>query len=67
MEGSDLPRLAMPARRALADAGYTHLEQLTDVSEEDLLELHGMGRNTMQVLREALAERGLSFLDDEDD
>jgi hypothetical protein len=60
-EQSDLPKLAAPARRALLGAGYTRLEQLTEVSEAEVMELHGMGQNAMRVLREALEERGLSF------
>jgi len=41
---SDLPtELASPARRALAGAGYTRLEQFTQVSEDEVLKLHGMG------------------------
>jgi hypothetical protein len=56
-----LPKLAAPARRALAGAGYTHLEQLAEVTESDLLELHGMGPNAIAVLRHALKEHGLSF------
>jgi hypothetical protein len=58
---SDLPKLAAPARRALAAAGYTRLEQLSGVSESELLALHGMGQNAMQVLRVALEERHLSL------
>ena len=58
---SDLPKLAAPARRALARAGYTTLEQLADVSESELSRLHGMGPNALGALREALAQRGLSF------
>ncbi|HUP26815.1 MAG TPA: DNA-binding protein [Chloroflexia bacterium] len=54
-------RLASPAQRALAAAGYTHLEQLTTVTEADLKKLHGMGPNAIAQLREALAARGLSF------
>ena len=60
-EQSDLPKLAAPARRALLGAGYTRLEQLTEVSESEVMKLHGMGPNAMRVLREALEERGLSF------
>jgi hypothetical protein len=60
-EQSDLPKLAAPARRALLGAGYTRLEQLTEVSESEVMKLHGMGANAMRVLREALEERGLSF------
>jgi hypothetical protein len=58
---SDLPKLAAPARRALLGAGYTRLEQLTEVSEAEVMKLHGMGQNAMRVLRKALEDRGLSF------
>jgi hypothetical protein len=44
-------------------AGYTRLEDLTKVTESEVMKLHGMGSNAMQVLRNALAERGLSFRD----
>ncbi len=58
-----LDRLAAPARRALAGAGYTTLEQLAEVHERDIASLHGMGRNALEKLRRALAEHGLSFAD----
>jgi hypothetical protein len=58
---TDLPKLAAPARRALLGAGYTRLEQLTEVSESEVMELHGMGPNALRALRKALEERGLSF------
>ena len=60
-EETDLPKLAAPARRALLGAGYTRLERLTTVKESEVMKLHGMGRNAMRVLRDALQERGLSF------
>ncbi len=48
---SDLPdELAQPARRALAGAGYQHLEQLTKISED-----------AIKQLRQALSAQGLSF------
>lgn len=59
----DLPKLARPARDALIAAGYLRLEQLTNVSETQLLKLHGMGPNAIKQLRAALQERGLSFAD----
>jgi hypothetical protein len=62
-EGTDLPKLAAPARRALIGAGYTRLEDLTKVKASDVMKLHGMGPNAMEVLRAALEERGLSFRD----
>ena len=62
-EETNLPKLAAPARRALQGAGYTRLEDLTKLTESEVMKLHGMGANAMQVLRTALAERGLSFRD----
>ena len=51
----DLPaNLAGPARRALAAAGYTRLEQLTQISEAELRRLHGMGPKALDQLRRAL-------------
>ncbi len=58
---SDLPKLAAPAWRALAAAGYSRLEQLTYIREADLKKLHGIGPNAIEQLRRALAVKGLSF------
>jgi uncharacterized protein YdhG (YjbR/CyaY superfamily) len=55
------PKLSAPAHRALSGAGYTRLDQLTQVSEAELKELHGMGPTAIAALRAALHERGLSF------
>lgn len=63
---SDLPPgLSMPARRALGDAGYRRLEQLTELSEAEVKKLHGVGPNAIGQLRSALAVRGLQFADEE--
>ncbi|WP_312472053.1 helix-hairpin-helix domain-containing protein [Neobacillus sp.] len=53
--------LAKPARRALLGAGYVQLEQLANVSEAEILQLHGMGPKALEQLRRALATKGLSF------
>lgn len=59
---SDLPdELAQPARRALAGAGYQHLEQLTKISEDAIKHLHGVGPKAIEQLRQALSAQGLSF------
>lgn len=59
---SDLPiGLARPAQRALVQAGYQRLEQLTALSEADIKKLHGIGPNAIRQLRHALAARGLSL------
>jgi predicted flap endonuclease-1-like 5' DNA nuclease len=61
---SSWPRgIGAPARRALAGAGYTRLDQLAEVTEAELKRLHGMGPKALGVLREALAANGLSFAD----
>lgn len=59
-----LPKIGAPATRALTDAGYTRLSQLSDVSAADLLKLHGVGTKAIQILREALAQKGLKFKGD---
>ena len=58
----DLPKIGAPALRALQSAGIHSLEALTQVTEAELSQLHGMGPNALGKLRQALAERGLSFL-----
>lgn len=50
-----------PARRALREAGVTHLKQLTRFSEMELLKMHGVGPKAIRLLRDALAQRGLAF------
>jgi uncharacterized protein YdhG (YjbR/CyaY superfamily) len=59
----DLPaKLSAPARRALANKGIRHLVQLAQFSESDMLELHGVGKSSIPLLRNALAEKGLAFV-----
>lgn len=55
------PGAAKPAQRALASAGYTNLAQLASARESDLAALHGMGPKALDLLREALKQRGKSF------
>ena len=58
---SELPKLASPAQRALAASGIQRLEQLTEFSEEQLKQLHGIGPNALKQLHQAMRARGLSF------
>lgn len=58
------PKLANPARRALRRAGYTRLDQLTQVRESDLAGLHGMGAKAIGMLKVALAARGQGFAEE---
>jgi len=57
----DLPKISAPAQRALQSAGITNLKKLTEVTEDELLQLHGMGPNALGILRESLEANGLSF------
>lgn len=60
--GTPFPEgLAQPALRALAYAGYDHLEQLASVSEEDVSSWHGIGPNALKKLQAALTSLGLRF------
>lgn len=61
MSGSNLPKTSNPAQAALELAGYTRLEHLTTITEAELLAMHGVGPKAVRILREALAESGLSF------
>lgn len=56
-----LQQLAAPARRALENKGITSLQQLAEFSEEEILQLHGMGPGSLPKLREALATEKRSF------
>jgi DNA-directed RNA polymerase alpha subunit len=56
-----MSRLPAPARRALEGAGIHTIEQLASQTETELLRLHGFGKASLPVLKEALREAGLSF------
>src|SRR5574338_225343 len=63
-KSGDLPKgLSAPARRALAQAGCTNLEQVSNFSQAELKKLHGMGPKALDQLRSALAENGMAFAD----
>ncbi len=59
------PRTGAPALRALANAGYEHLQQLDGVPMRSVLDLHGMGPKGIRALRDAMSEHGWAFADDD--
>jgi DNA-directed RNA polymerase alpha subunit len=59
-EFDSLP-IGNPARRALAAAGIETLEDLTKISEVELLKLHGMGPKAHGVICESMKVNGLQF------
>lgn len=61
----DLPeKLAAPAQRALTNAGISSLKQLSGFRETTIAGLHGIGKNALGQLRQALANAGLSFAEE---
>lgn len=56
-----LAALSSPARNALIHEGITTLEQLTNYTEKEILALHGIGPATIPTLRNALADKNLTF------
>ena len=61
-QAGDLPaKMGAPAERALTNAGIQNLKQLTKFTEAKIKRLHGVGPNALGKLRQALAEKGLSF------
>ncbi|WP_234405603.1 hypothetical protein [Paenibacillus sp. IHBB 10380] len=62
MQENDLPiGLAKPALRALANSDLRTLEQISKLSESELMNLHGIGPNAVEQLRSALEMKGLKF------
>lgn len=55
--------IGKPATRALVAAGYITLDQLSSVTESELLKLHGMGPKALGIIRSALHANGRSFAD----
>lgn len=61
-EETEFPkRMGKVAPRELALNGYTRYEQLTTVTQKELLKIHGVGPKAIRILEEELAARGLSF------
>ena len=56
-----LSLLGAPARRALENNGITDLQKLSEYSEHEILQLHGMGKATIPLLKSALKGAALSF------
>lgn len=58
-----LPKLSAPAQRALASVGIESIEDVAKFTREEILNLHGVGKNTILPLDEALQKAGLVFKD----
>ncbi len=51
----------IPAQRALRNAGIETLEQLSEYSENEILQFHGMGKSSIPKLKNSLSNSGLKF------
>jgi DNA-directed RNA polymerase alpha subunit len=60
-ENHPFSKLGQPAQRALANAGINSLEELAKLTEKEFMKLHGIGKSTLPILKEAMAEKQLSF------
>lgn len=59
--GTAIPHTSNPAARALAAAGITTLEELSEWRRADVLALHGMGPKAVGMLDTALTAAGLDW------
>lgn len=59
-----LALLSNPARNTLLHHGIDTIQKLAGYTEKEILDLHGMGKASMPILRSALDEKGLSFKDE---
>lgn len=65
MSDTEFPsRMGVVAPRELAVNGITTYRQLTTLTPKELLKIHGVGPKAVRILREELAERGLSFAEE---
>jgi len=53
---TDFPPIGRPAAAALANAGFTRLEDLRDVPLTQIGDLHGVGPKAVRALEEALRD-----------
>lgn len=59
---SDLPKkLSAPALRALLNEKIYNLTLLSNYTEKEILSLHGMGKASIPLLKEALQKQNLTF------
>lgn len=53
--------ISAPARRALAHTGIATLQQLSNFTEKEVKDLHGIGPNAVEKLKAELTKSGLAF------
>ncbi|RAJ94014.1 hypothetical protein LX87_03898 [Larkinella arboricola] len=61
MKSHPFNRLGKPAQRALANAGIESLKQLSEVTEKEFMQLHGVGKQALQIIKAEMLEKNLAF------
>lgn len=56
-----LAQLASPARRALNAAGITTLEELSSRSKDEIMAMHGIGKNALATIEQVLKQNQLKL------
>ena len=56
-----LSKLSAPARRALENKRILTIKQLSNYTETEILNLHGIGPSSIPILKNELKMNGLSF------
>ncbi len=54
--------LAAPARRALVGARLYKVSDLKKISEQDLTDLHGMGKSAIARIKQIMRAKKINFL-----
>ena len=54
-------KLAAPAQRALSSAGIRSLTDFSKFTEQEIATLHGIGKNALTSIKEALVDNGIAF------
>lgn len=54
-------KLAKPAQRALLTLNITTLEELSQYQQQDISQLHGIGKNALKTIISTLEEYNLTF------
>ncbi|MDR3576997.1 MAG: DNA-directed RNA polymerase subunit alpha C-terminal domain-containing protein [Anaerolineaceae bacterium] len=56
-----LRKLPAPAQRAIQSTGVKTVEELAQMSEKEMMSLHGFGPKGMKIIKEFLAENDLAL------
>lgn len=60
-----LALLSNPARNTLLHHGIDTIQKLSEFTEKEILNIHGIGKASIPTLRKSLEEHGLTFKQDE--